>query len=234
MWEDDTGNNEYIYDCSDYQLAVKVGFIGVLVGIAYAILYRIQLFLFLESSTRDYNLYNLQANLLFQISFIGAIFVSIGYVGIFSMKNSKLGIVFPILVIIPNYVIPVIQMISFRLGVYSFEWYVLSLNVWFYASAIIGGLVLLTLRRVSVNPQLLYIIVFFSIISGFLPDVFWMLFNSAMTLPPVSIGLSSLITTLPYLITYLVSSLLLVKFFLIEREQSCIDANQYHEVPFPE
>jgi len=25
LWEDDTGNNEYIYDCSDYQLAVKVG-----------------------------------------------------------------------------------------------------------------------------------------------------------------------------------------------------------------
>lgn len=231
MWEQDIEKNEYIYDCEPLQLAVKVGITGVLIGLVIVIIYRsLIIILSLEPS---YNLVlTSQLGVLNQIGFACSIFASLGYVGVFSMKNSKLGIVFPLMTIISYNGFIIYLNILFQTGMYTSEIHIFSSSILNYGLAIISGLVLFTLRKVSANPRFLYIFAMFTITRLFLSDTIWLLIWYLLVSFPLYDDFGHLISTLYYLIFSLVSSLLVIKFFILESRNGCIGENALQERPF--
>ncbi|TFH04622.1 MAG: hypothetical protein E4H14_14365, partial [Candidatus Thorarchaeota archaeon] len=102
MWEQDTGKNEYIYDCESLQLAVKVGIFGIIIGYIHGLIVEFYIINFFSSftSTNDLIQFGNTLSLSYFLSFPWIILASLGYVGIFAMKRSDLGVVFPLLILI--------------------------------------------------------------------------------------------------------------------------------------
>lgn len=213
---------------------MKVGIIGVLIGIVFTLLYRVVWFGYFESSSYDTTLLVYQLGLLNHFSFIGIVFTSVGYVGIFSMKNSKIGIVFPLIAIISHWGFLVYLNFLFQNGLYTLEIHHLSSDILYFVMAIIGGLALLTLRGVSANPQFLYIFVIFSILDKYLAALLSIVLDNLLAPFLIGGGLGNLIYYLPYLSINLLMALLIVKFFLLESKQGCIEEHEILETPFSE
>lgn len=231
LWEEETRNSEYIYDCEPYQLAVKLGIIGILLQIVLTITNRAAWFFYVLGSEHNSELFLYQTGLMNLFSFVGMIFISVGFVGIFLMKKSNLGIIFPILAVGYHFAYNFYLLLVYQFGIFSFDYYILISPVILLALALLKGLALLTIRNVSANRNLLYFYVAFSIGSSFLTNILAEVIRSALT--PIDEVLASVMYLLTYSIMSILASVLLLVLFLQERKQGCTDM-EYQEVPVSE
>ena len=227
MWNETSEKQEYIYDCDSLQLAVKVGIIGVLVGLAIVVITQVLLLTFFASSSYDRVLLSYELGILREFGFVGSILISLGYVGVFSMKNRNLGIVFPLIAIIFHCGFLVYLNILFQTGMYSSDIHIFSSYILTYVLAIISGLVLLTLRNVSANSRFLYSFAVFTIARQFLSDAIWIVISLLPLQIPINGGFVYLNPLLSSLIISLVSSVLVITFFLLESKNGCIEGEEF-------
>ena len=210
--------DEYIQDCSLCHLAVKVGFFGVLLSIVTRAAWEIVLFTLSESSTPLYISMPQASRLFSPINLVGSLLVSIGFVGVFSMKGSKIGIVFPILVIFSRYNSIIFLQLTAFFGISSYELssvYLVLVNAIF---AMTSCLALLTIRRVSANPDFLTFYAFYYILLPVLTYALPFIFPGSVSLIN---GVSQLYIS--SLVLYFVSKILVIVFFALEDKMGCID-----------
>ncbi len=171
-------------------------------------------------------------NIVNATGFFYAIFVSVGFVAIFAMKGSKLGIVYPLMVILSRLWSYYYIRLSFDLGIYSAEFYSQSIITLGYGIAIIGGLALLAIRNKSTNRGFLIIFAIFYIVRNILSSTIWLaIFGGPV---PIHTGFDVLITSLPNLLIGISFAILVIVFFIIESRKGCIEQEQVQEVPFLE
>ncbi|MFX1484081.1 MAG: hypothetical protein ACFFCP_12950 [Promethearchaeota archaeon] len=219
MFEDSIEDEDLIMDCKSYELAVKVGFIGVALGIVITVTWQVAYFLFYESSDNDIELIILASSILSPIGFSGAILGSVGFVGIFLMKQSNKGIIFPIIFISNNVLYWIFIRISILLEIYSFELNSLFSVIVGTSLDIIGGLTLLTIRGKSANSTFLAIYAVFYMI----PTLLSYLVYRFVYIPPTATGyLAFFLADLPYLLVGFISSFMMITFFVIERRMGCL------------
>jgi uncharacterized membrane protein len=230
LWEDDTSKTEFIYDCDSLKLAAKVGVIGIILLIVEGFMYTAAIMYYTEMPG-DAQFYIL-LNDIFAFNFISLILAGVGFVGVFSMKQSKLGIFFPLIVIISRCVVNLYLRISFELGIYSSELHPFIVTILGYTSTIIGGLLILSLRRKSENSQFVSIFAVIYLLQNVLNYVVWQIIFGG----PVQInsGFDYLIASLPTLATGIAVSVLTMIFFVLESRQGCIGESGIEETPFLE
>jgi len=231
LWNETPENNSV--DCDSLQLAVKVAFIGILFGVTWDITYLVLRIIYLGgSSPIDFTSFNFLITILSNIGFIGSIFVSVGFVAIFSMKRSKLGIMYPLMVLIPFLGQRLYLILAFTFGIYNGELHSSATIVIGYVITIIGGLLLLSIRRKSANSQFLTIFAVFYLVRIILTDAIWYIIFGGPV--PVNTGFDILITSIPYQVTFFVMTALIVIFFVLESRQGCIEESGLQETPFLE
>ena len=103
MFDNVVEETDYIKDCSKYQLAVKLGLFGILLSLIATIAWEVFWFIYYEMG--DIHIVSIAqaAVILNPIAFTGSLFTSVGFVGVFAMKRSRLGIIFPLLIFTSQY-----------------------------------------------------------------------------------------------------------------------------------
>ncbi|MHA2146162.1 MAG: hypothetical protein ACXAB0_11980 [Candidatus Thorarchaeota archaeon] len=138
MWEEIPEEPEYIQVCDSYQLAAMLGIIGVIIGIALTFLNEAIWFNYYENPEFDLEMLSILFNMLNPIGFVGGILVSVGFVGVFAMKKSTVGILFPLIFLASLFISRILFWISISISIDSYLFIinnVLSLPllvVWLY------------------------------------------------------------------------------------------------------
>ncbi len=158
--------SEFIYDRSLQQLAVNIGIFGIICEAIVRILRLLIIINHIVASDTNFNLLLFWLDILGYLSFFFSILISIGYVAIFSLKGSRLGIFFPLSTILYHFV-------------YELQMYILPgiliQSVLYYIFIVIQALILLSIRKKSTNPQFLLVFVIFILITVPISYVNWWL-----------------------------------------------------------
>ena len=215
--------------CETLLVASKLGILGAILLVITQFGFTFMIMINTETS---YSLtLDITINYLNALYFVSSIFLSVGFVAVFSMKGSKLGIIFPLMVILYRLMTNLYLWIAYFLDLYSFSFHSMASIVAGYVMPIIGGLLLLTLRDRSVNKEFLTFFAIFYLTGAFLEDAVWY----ALFQGPIQIqtGLEYLITSIPSLMFAFAYGILRIVFFTIEGRQGCIE-DSLQEVPFPD
>lgn len=215
---------EYIQDCEPYKLAVRIGILGVIISIVANLIYESVMMIYIET------MYVTGQQLAYLLSipnglyFVGGILGSVGFVGVFSMKRSILGLVFPLKFIASLLVTSGIFWIYLSGGIS-----ILILNniqtAIGYLFAFVGGLVLLTIWRKSVNSYFLISYAFLYMFGSSLSYILnLLLFGSSF---PITSGFDYLIASLPSLVLGSLVSLMNIIFFYLEGRAGCIAVDEF-------
>jgi hypothetical protein len=228
LWNEDTEKDSV--DCDSLKLATKVGILGVIFAIVLDFIYTYVMIIYV-TSTYNISFYMIFINLS-AFGFVGAVFTSVGFVSIFSMKQYKRGFIFPLIVIFMRLYNFLYLRLSYELGVYSLEFHTTSIQIAGYLATIIGGLLLLSIRSKSKNSQYLTIFSIIYILQDFLSDaIWWIIFRGPVQVNTV---LDYIITSLPNLLTGFAVSALIIMFFILERRQGCLKMDESQETPILE
>jgi hypothetical protein len=228
MWDNTNENTDV--DCDLLKVAAKIGIIGAFLMIAWNLIYTIIFMYQIETGWAIPNF--ILVNNLSAFAFIGSIFTAVGFVAIFSMKQNKLGFFFPLMVVIQRFAGYLYVRIAFALSIYSAEFHVLLGQILGYVATVIGGLLLLSIRKKSKNSQFLSIFAIIYMLVNILAAIIWyVIFRGPF---PVTTGFDYLITSLPTLVTGITVSILTIVFFVLESQQGCIDEQRVQETPFLE
>jgi hypothetical protein len=211
-----TESDYYNSKLETWNLAILVGIFGILISIVNMM---INEFLSIQLLVIDFDSYLLVLiaydNFL-SISWL--IPISVGYVGLFAKKNSRLGIIYPFFTLILTAGVWTVKGILYQL---SLDYGVIGIQTELllgYLATVIGALLLLTLRNKCKNPYLLYSIVILEISMVFLVVIGY-LFPVGSTVP-VESALQIFISHLPRLSISVLTYLLTIVFFLQERGNS--------------
>jgi len=220
LWEDDTGKNEY--DCDSLQLAVKVGIIALILGYIHRLIMDIWVISFYYTPG-PHDMIQLSYQLGFGnfLYFPWAILASLGYVGVFAMKRSNLGVVYPLLILTNIVVSAIVIRVILELGLESSNTYYMFHLSSSYVILIIGALLLLSIRNKTKNVHLLYLIVILRLTGGLLLSLVGMIIAGISV--PTTDDLGFLITSIPRLILNFVSVGLLITFFTRESRVGCLE-----------
>ncbi|TFH04045.1 MAG: hypothetical protein E4H14_15565 [Candidatus Thorarchaeota archaeon] len=226
MWGQDTGKNEYIYDCESLQLAVKVGIFGIIIGYIHGLIVEFYRLYYFSSQTWNVAQFTYIINLSNFLSFPWLILTSLGYVGIFALKRSNLGVVFPLLTLTNIVATSIAIRVIFALDLASTDiYYTFSISL-SYIILIIGVLLLLSIRNRTENIRLLYTIVILRLTGGFLLNVISIIFFGELF--SITGVLGYLIINLPRLILNLVTTALLATFFIRESRAGYFEEDILH------
>jgi len=217
-------------DCELLQTAVKIGILGVILQAIWIVAYTFLRMLYIDLS-HDL-IVNMAMNAVGAIGIFHAFFVSVGFVAIFAMKGSKLGIVFPLMIAFNRLWIYYYARLSYVLGIYSFDFYIQSITVQGYVISIIGGLALLTIYNRSAQRNFLIIFAIFYIFRDLLSSAIWQLIFGGPV--PINSGFDVLITSIPNLAVAIAFAILTIVFFIKESKQGCTGGREMEEVPFIE
>ncbi len=216
---------EYIQDCEPYWLAVRIGIFGVIITIIADFIYESLLIFYIDSTYISVQQLAYLLSIPNGLHFIGGIMGSVGFVGVFSMKRSLLGLVFPLKFIAGLLITSGIFWIYLSGGIT----YLILNNIQTaigYVFAFVGGLVLLTIWRKSVNTYFLISYALLYMFGGLLSYfVFQLLFGSSL---PINSGFDHLIGSLPSLVLGLIVSLMNIIFFYLEGRAGCIALDEIH------
>jgi hypothetical protein len=205
-------------DCSSYQLAVGIGLVGVVIQL---VLYFIGVGLYMNLiddllSIQEWSILN------YALSggrFISSLMVALGFVGLFGMKGSKLGIVFPLDSIFTYYGFWQLQIVLYQLGISSTELQIGYTRVIGALFAVICGLILLTIRNKSVKPLFMVFFAIFYMIQGTLSGlVFYLIFGYSV---PIETGLEYLITQTPGIAFFVLTACFTIVLFWVEKRAGC-------------
>lgn len=216
MW-DETNQTKDV-DCESLQLAVKLGILGVILQVVWIL---VNIYLQWVSVELSYDVY-LDMIKLSAIGIIHAVFVSVGFVAIFAMKGSRLGIVFPLMVILARLWPYFYVRVSYPLGLYSADFHIQSNVILGIAITIIGGLALLSIRNRSRNRAFFTMFAIFYLVRDFLLYVIWLIIFGGLGPVQIFTGLDVLITSLPTLLVGFAFTILAIIFFIIESKQGCV------------
>ncbi|MFW9833200.1 MAG: hypothetical protein ACFFEK_04340 [Candidatus Thorarchaeota archaeon] len=220
LWDTDAETTEYNQDCSQYQLAVKVGLFGVLLSIATTVTWEFIWFVYYESDYSGVLLLSQALGLLNPMAFTGSLLRSIGFVGVFALKRSKIGIIFPLIVFTSQFSWVFFLHFGEFFGIHFTEilyGYNITLSI---LLAIISCLALLTIRRVSANPNFLTFYAFYYIA---MIGLSYLLSSLSSFLRWDMSGLSYFISRIPTLVLSFVSAILVIVFFTLESRMGCVD-----------
>lgn len=215
--------SEIIYDDSLKQLAINIGIFGAIFGfISYLVSTAIMVIQSYNPGPPESSFFA-QLGVIGLFSFIFSILASVGYVGIFSLKGSMLGLFFPLSAFASYFLSVILAMAIVSIFQNSITLYLNFQNALQYILAILGVLVLLSIRKKCSNPRFLLLYVIFILIETHFWYVIW----------PVMVGIpilqnSSFLYLLSIFLPVLFSVIdlfLLLTFFSIERKQVFIEGN---------
>ncbi|MFW9833199.1 MAG: hypothetical protein ACFFEK_04335 [Candidatus Thorarchaeota archaeon] len=206
--------------CSSYHLAVSIGLVGI---VAQLVLYFIGVGLYMNLiddllSMQEWSILNY---VLSGGRFISSLMIALGFVGIFGMKGSKLGIVFPLSSIFIYYGFWQFQIVLYQLGISSTELLIGYNRIVGLLFAVIGGLVLLTIRKKSVKPLFIIFFTIFYMTQGtFSILVFYLILGYSV---PIETGLEYLITQIPGIAFFVLTACFTMVLFWIEKRAGCTE-----------
>ena len=204
-------------DQSALRLAIMVGMIGIVFTVVLSFVTELIWFLHLESDAHTTHEISYQLAALRPFYFASSIFTSVGFVSVFAMKKSNLGIIFPLMVYTSFFGYPLFLRAVFEAGLGSSELFIGSSYVLGFSLTVLGGILLLTLRRVSKNPLFLTgfaVIYMAELLIAYL--VFMLAFGGPVQ---ITSGLDHVIASLPDFTLSLILSILTIVFFMIESKQ---------------
>ena len=143
---------------------------------------------------------------------------SVGFLALFLKKNSNIGLVFPVFAIIATAGFWLIKGLLWSTPFYNGELIVLFQLYFGYSGIIIESLVLLTLRNKCENPIILYSIVILQLGLVFFLGISYLLPFGGTT--DVESAFQIFLNRLPSLSISLLTSLLIIVFFLQERRNN--------------
>lgn len=217
MQEVTSETQDYIIDCAPLQLAVKVGIVGIIIQFISTLILEVVYFNFFDTPEMSITLFNYQVSLVKFLSISWVLFVSMGYLGIFLMKQNRLAPLFPSLALIST------------AGYWIYRWYLwefvpgsgslLATSEVILANIVVAitGLALLAIRKETVNTKLLYTLVIVLLTNVFLIGLFGLLGRTT----PIYGGFDYLIADLPRLAIKFVISCLVIAFFVVESRAGC-------------
>jgi len=229
LW-DETSEKSSV-DCDSLQIAAKIGILGVIIAIAWNFIYNFVMMIYVVAPPGDHALiFQLIANLS-ALSIVNSTFIGVGFVAIFSMKGSKLGIIFPLMTLGYRVWQYLYLRISYELGINSNDIYSALIMILGYAMTIIGGLLLLSIRRKSENTKFVSFFAIFYLMQNVVSNViWWTIFRGPV---PVNSGLDYFISSLLHLTIFVIVSILTIIFFVLESKQGCVGMNEFQETQFP-
>jgi hypothetical protein len=229
LWEEIPEEPEYIQVCDSYQLAAMLGIIGVIIGIALTFLNEAIWFNYYENPEFDLEMLSILFNMLNPIGFVGGILVSVGFVGVFAMKKSTVGILFPLIFLASLFISRILFWISISISIDSYLFIINNVQpILSFVFAIIGGLALLSIRKTSANTNFLYTFAALYMFGGVLIWAIYLLFYGVSI--PIEGGLSRLVAILPNLVLGLTISCMTVIFFTLERRLGCIKGEEWGQL----
>jgi len=218
LWEED---NEYvIVDCESYLVASKIGIVGTIILIVTRVLYYPLVSLWgLLYPGFSLSILTIPLN---AINFIGNIFQAVGFVGIFSMKEKKIGILFPLMFITYTFYYRYYFYFAVTNELLNYGLYISALTILSYTFSIIGGLLILSIRTKTEFPRFVTIFAFVYAFLDILADVIWLVFSYIGGLFSINSSFQYLFLVILSIITILVVSLLTIKLFQHESKQGCL------------
>jgi len=223
MLVDANGQSDIVYNDSMQQIAVNVGIFGAICGFITSLfsnaVVAIQAF---TPSLPDSSFY-IQLDVVNLFSLIFSFLASVGFVGIFSLKGSRLGFFFPLKTLAGYFLLPIMSILLVDINQNQFSLFLNLLSILQYILAILGVLVLLSIRKKSCNPRFLLLYIVFILIQTH----FWYLLWPVIVGIPILLN-GSFLYLLSSFLTVLFSFIglyLLLTFFSIERKRVFIEAN---------
>ena len=209
---------DYSPDCETYWLAVKIGILGAFILIATTIITESILVVYHEVVVYNVYIFMNLFTIRGALNLVGGVLDSVGFVGVFLMKKSRLGLVFPLKFFASMFV----SSTFFWFYVFGGPPFFLFNNIrtaFGYVFAFIGGLALLTILQKSANSAFLIVYAFFYMFGGLISYlVFQLVFGGSF---PITSGFDYFISILPTLVVGLVVSSMNVIFFYLEGRAGC-------------
>ena len=225
MWENTEAQSEFIYNDSMQQTAINVGIFGVICKLLTSLSLVAVSAVYTDNPYFPTSSYYALLDTISIFSFTFSILASVGFVGIFTLKGSKLGLFFPLMTLVNYSLLAGIPISYAGISQVSFELSLIIQYAIFFVPTILEVLVIFSIRKKSANPSFLYLYIAFILIQDFFWNAIWSPISEYLL--PITSSFGYVLFSFPTILGRLISAYLLLTFFSIERKDGFSRINEY-------